>query len=208
VACCGNVRPQRFRPSRAARLFPAAARLVGFCIALCASSPREATAAPDDADKAIAELRQDAAHRALLEAPLGKADQALGRARAMDHAGDTAHAALMRAVARKWIDLSHDLIRTVDMEARAEAAERALDQLETKMVRGRALLEETVARRGRAQETLAQLGKPTPAQQPSQPTKPRSSTPAAPKQPTPSPPPAEPEPPVVPAPAPPMGPHR
>jgi hypothetical protein len=141
-----------------------------------------ATAAPatDKAAEALSTLEKDKAHGALLADPLRRAKDAFDRARSMDAAGDAAHAATMREVAREWVELASDLVRAADAEARAVQAEKDLDEVETKLVRGRALLEETVARRGRAREALEQLERePKPA--PPDPKKVKGAKPVAPK---------------------------
>jgi hypothetical protein len=121
-----------------------------------------ASAAPSDDESAIKELGQDSAHAALVREPLRKAQEALERAKAMDHAGDNAHARLARALAHEWARTAADLVRAAAAEEKAKLAETALDELETKTVRGRALLEETAARRGRAREALEQLEREPP----------------------------------------------
>jgi len=126
--------------------------------------PARTHAAPTsgaDAERIVAELSADRSHAALLGEPLRRARAALDRARTMDRAGDAPHAALLRGAAREWLDLGRDLVRAADAEGRATQAERDLDQLETKVIRERALLEETVARRGRAAEALERLEHPT-----------------------------------------------
>jgi hypothetical protein len=119
-----------------------------------------ASAAPpsaaDDASR-LAELTLAAAHQTSLGEPLKKAKQALDRAQSLDQVGDARRAALLRATAREWLDLARSLLRTMSSEDKAQQAEKALDALETRTVRGRALLEETVARLGRAREALEQL---------------------------------------------------
>jgi hypothetical protein len=102
-------------------------------------------------------LAADQAHAAIVQEPLRRARAALDRAKALDHTGDARHAAVARAAAREWVDVARDLIRAVDAESRATESEKKLDELETKVIRGRALLEETVARRGRAAEALEQM---------------------------------------------------
>jgi hypothetical protein len=114
-------------------------------------------APPPDEGAAVKSLGADTVHAALVADPLTKARAALTRAHSMDLANDPSHAEMMRAVAREWIAVARDLIRTTDAEALAEGAEKKLDELETKTVRGRALLEETVARRARATAVLEQL---------------------------------------------------
>lgn len=115
-----------------------------------------AAAASDD-ESAVNELSHDTAHAALISSPLRRAQDALTRAKSMDRAGDTAHARLARALAHEWTRVALDLIRAASMEEKAHLTEKSLDEVATKTVRGRALLEETAARRGRAKEALEQL---------------------------------------------------
>jgi hypothetical protein len=122
-------------------------------------SAASAVAAPPagDVDSLVQVLEGDAAHQALVAEPLRRAKAALARAKSLDVAGDAAHAALFRGTAREWAELGRDLIRTSQAEAQAVAAERALDDFDTKIVRERTLLEETVGRRARAAEALEQI---------------------------------------------------
>jgi hypothetical protein len=120
--------------------------------------------------------------------PLRKGQEALRRAKSMEQAGDTAHARLALALAHEWTRVATDLIRAVTFEEKAKAVEKALSERETGTVRGRALLEETAARRGRAQAALDQLDHAAPppptapaskgrADKPSTPAKPKASEP-------------------------------
>jgi hypothetical protein len=167
---------------RARGFFPAVRRLVRWrvpgALAFVAGalwlSP-SAAAAPTAADEAarLAELARDTAHQTTLREPLKKAKQALDRAQSLDQVGDARRSALLRATAHEWLDLAHDLLRAVSAEENAEKAEKALDTLATRTVRGRALLEETVARLSRAREALEQL-EHTPSPAPADPaTKPK-----------------------------------
>jgi hypothetical protein len=126
-------------------------------LSLSCLAPAAAAPVTGDAGQLLSDLERDSVHRAALAGSIGKARDALTRAKAMDRAGDARHAALLRAAAREWIDGARDLARATDAEAKAEQAEKAVDDLETKRVRGRALLEETIARRGRASALLEQL---------------------------------------------------
>jgi len=129
-----------------------------------------AAAQPNDAEltRRLTELDHDAAHHSVIAAPLESARRALERAhgsakgaswappdRATDRQG-----ALLRAVAAKWLDVANDLIRAAEAERVATEAEKGQDEMETKIVRGKALLEETVARRARTQAQLDALDKP------------------------------------------------
>jgi hypothetical protein len=125
--------------------------------------PSVAAPATRETDQLLAELDADTAHRAALAGPLEKARTALARAHSMDLAGDAAHATLLRAAAREWLDYGKDVVRAVDAEAKADERERAQDELATKIVRGRALVEETVARRARAEALLEEVQRAAPA---------------------------------------------
>jgi len=123
-------------------------------------------AAASDDESAVAELSRDTTHAALIRGPLLRAQDALKRALSMDRAGDTAHAQLARALAHEWTRVALDLVRASALEEKARLAEKTLEELDTKTVRGRALLEETAARRGRAKEALEQLEREPPAAPP------------------------------------------
>ena len=132
------------------------------------------------------ELSRDTAHAALVHAPLERAQEALKRAASMDRAGDTAHARLARALAHEWTRVALDLIRMQTLEDKARSTEQSLDEVATKTVRGRALLEETAARRGRAKEALEELEHAPPPPPPTaakpHPTKPQPKPAKAPRE--------------------------
>lgn len=152
-------------------------RPVAVCLLLgVAGAPGLALAAASDDESAIQELSREASHAALVKEPVRRANEALERAKSMDRAGDASHARLARALAHEWARVALDLIRAAALELKARLAEKNLDELETKTVRGRALLEETAARRGRAQEALEQLEREPPP--PPQTAKPPGAKPA------------------------------
>ena len=126
-------------------------------VAGSACSAGISAAAASDDESAVNELGHDTAHAALIRGPLLRAQEALTRAKSMDRAGDAAHARLARALAHEWTRVALDLIRAASTEEKARLTEKSLDEVATKTVRGRALLEETAARRGRAREALEQL---------------------------------------------------
>lgn len=142
----------------------AAAALASFGAAL------PAHAEPTDAELAarMAELEHDAAHREAISGPLGNAKRALDRSHGNARGAAWAPAeprtdrqsSLLRSLAAKWLDVAKDLVRAIDAEKAATAAQKALDDVETKIVRGKALLEETVARRSRTEAQLDTLDKP------------------------------------------------
>lgn len=116
-------------------------------------------ATPSQADLAaqVDRLERDAATRALVKDPVARAHRALDRAHAMEQTGDSSHATLLRDTAAEWLGMAADLIRAAAAEARARSAEKDLVDTETKLVRGRALLEETIARKSRAEAQLEEL---------------------------------------------------
>lgn len=118
-------------------------------------------AAPSHADLTaqVERLERDASIRALVKEPVGRAHRALDRAHAMEQTGDSKHAALLRDTAAEWLAMASDLIRTAAAEARARTAEKDLVDAETKLVRGRALLEETIARKSRAEAQMDELSR-------------------------------------------------
>jgi hypothetical protein len=86
-----------------------------------------------------------------------KAQSALKRADQMRRSGDQKHAALLEETALEWATAA----QLLDKAARAEK-ELALHQtktieLETKVFRAQALVEQTMARRSRAEEALHKL---------------------------------------------------
>ena len=111
-----------------------------------------ARAAPEEAEPILATVE---GKPAALEA-VKRARQAVARALAMSRAGDAQHSALLRRVALEWALVARDVVRAAAVEAQATQTERTFDELETKALRTRALLEETIARRGRASEALRQ----------------------------------------------------
>jgi len=127
--------------------------------ALAAPTAPAGPAPPDRpaVEREIADLETRTAHGEPLAEPLGRARKALSRAQAMERAGDLAHAALAVATAREWLNVARDVVRVVHAEAAAMLAERKQEEALTRLTRSRALLEESVARRGRAASVLAEL---------------------------------------------------
>ena len=103
------------------------------------------------------DVAREARHGTLAGEPLSQARRALERAAEARAAGDHEHGALLDALGREWAETARDLVRAAETEREADKLEREAHELESKLLRARSLLEETVARRGRAQETLEQL---------------------------------------------------
>jgi hypothetical protein len=117
------------------------------------------TAGAGDDDRARAEALVAAAKASpsadrLVGEPLTKAEDALRRADQARRSGDSPHAALLDGLGREWAETAQTLLLAQQAERRAVDLERQTAELDSKTTRARALLEETVARRGRAQASL------------------------------------------------------
>ena len=113
-------------------------------------------AAPDPAAEAQSLLAKlDAPEtRALVQAPVAKAKAAQQRAQSARGAGDLQHATELDALALTWAKVADDLVRTAESEKKLADAQKAVADLEQKAVRTQALIEQTIARRGRAEQNL------------------------------------------------------
>lgn len=104
--------------------------------------------------------------RKLTKEPADKARQALDRAQQARSAGDYQHATMLDDLALEWAQTARDVQRAAALEARATKLEKQAADAARKARRAHALLEETVARRGRARTRLDELKKagahPTP----------------------------------------------
>ncbi len=160
-----------FSGSRAALALAAGLLLAttGALAALGSGSDRSA------AEAAIRTLTAVPAHQKLASEPIARAQSALERASDARVAGDHTHGSRLEGVAREWAETGRDLVRAAEAERQAQTLFAKATELETKAVRGRALLEETLARRERAREKLRELespsapapaGKPTPVPTP------------------------------------------
>ncbi len=119
-----------------------------------------ARAGGDDRARAeglLAAARANPSAERLAGEPLGKAKDALRRAEDARRSGDSHHAALLDALGREWAETAETVLRAQAAERRAAELERQTADLETKTTRARTLLEETVARRGRARADIDAL---------------------------------------------------
>jgi hypothetical protein len=108
-------------------------------------------------EQILAAAPSSSAQAALVRAPLEEAKKALERARGARQSGDTAHSELLEGLAREWAETARDLLRATTIEADAGALESAAAQAELRAERARALLEEAISRRGRAEAELEKL---------------------------------------------------
>jgi|SRR5687767_7013011 hypothetical protein len=159
--------PRGFLPpvSKFLRSTPRPALALGAVVAVATTGALASLGAGDDrstAEAAIRNLTAVPAHAKLASEPLERANNALRRAADARVAGDHAHGARLEGVGREWAETGRDLVRAAEAERQAQELYSKAAALETKVVRGRALLEETMARRERAREKLEQLeGKPS-----------------------------------------------
>lgn len=110
-------------------------------------------------EAALGTLSKTPAHAWLARESIDPAKRALRRADDARASGDYPHAALLEGLALEHAESGVDLVRAVDAEKKLAQTEKELTELETKITRARALLEETLARRGRARAKLEELEK-------------------------------------------------
>jgi len=134
-------------PAHACALVIAA--LFGFAPSALAAGPDPAA----DTQSLLAKL--DAPEtRNLVQVPVAKAKAAQQRAASARGAGDLQHATELDALALSWARVAEDLVRTAQSETKLAEVQKAVTDLEQKAVRTQALIEQTIARRGRAEQNL------------------------------------------------------
>jgi len=121
-------------------------------------------AAGSDAEADAAALPSNAAAdagasvAALTAEPVLAAKRALERADSARMAKDIRQAELLEGLAREWAETARDLVYAAKAEAEANQIETRAAQVGVQAERQRALLEEAIARRGRAEAELTRLG--------------------------------------------------
>ena len=147
-------------------------RLGVSALALAALVALAAPAAAEDSARTRAEATLKSLdalpkEKELISSFVARAQKALERAASARRGGDQAHGSQLESLALELAEAASDLVRTHAAEAQAADAEQKALDLETKVVRARALVEQAAARRGRASERLraveAEKGKPAPA---------------------------------------------
>lgn len=117
-------------------------------------------AAPDAKARATAllsALKKSPEAARVASASIAKADDALKRAEQMRGTGDQQHGAMLEETALEWATASELLGKTAQAEKRLNELQSKATELETRVFRAQALVEQTVARRARAEEALRQL---------------------------------------------------
>jgi hypothetical protein len=110
-----------------------------------------------DVQQLLKQLQQYPAHATLAREPIAHAERALRRGADARAARDHEHAALLEQLAEEWAVTGRDLIRASDAERDASKIEQQLAEAETRRLRARALIEETVSRKQRAEQKLQDL---------------------------------------------------
>ena len=148
------MRELTFSPSRSAAAAASVLLLAGIAWAARPAQGRTA------AESTLNSVTAVPSHRKLAADPVRLARAALKRAQDARAADDTEHAALLDALALEWASMAEALVRAVDVERKAASVQRKAAAAETRSIRAQALLEETLARRGRARKKLEQLQHP------------------------------------------------
>lgn len=136
-----------------------------------ASAPAHAEeGARAQAERIARELGAQTANRALLGPLLERVRSALERAANARRAGDQRHGSELEALALELAQSAVDLVREKQAQGRVDESEQKAQSAETRVLRARALVEQTAARRGRAAERLRELelekANPTPGAAP------------------------------------------
>jgi hypothetical protein len=137
-----------------------APRLGAFVLVLAVSVAGLALSADDpraQASAILAALEKKPDAQRLAEASITKAKDALRRADQQRAAGDQKRGAMLEQTALEWASASELLDKTAQTEKQLAALQTRTTELETKVFRAQALVEQTVARRARAEEAVRKL---------------------------------------------------
>jgi hypothetical protein len=135
----------------------------GLCL-LAASVTGLALSAPDakaQATTLLAEVSKDAPGARVASESIGKAQDALRRAEQLRASGDQTHGAMLEDTALEWATAARLLAKTAEREKQLSELQTRTTELEDKVFRAQALVEQSVARRARAEEALRNLDEKT-----------------------------------------------
>jgi hypothetical protein len=135
----------------------ALAILTGACTLLLAAVSLSAADPRAQAASLVAALEKKPEAQKLAEASLTKAKDALRRADQKRASGDQKGGAMLEQAALEWATASELLEKTAQAEKQLSTLQGRTTELETKVFRAQALVEQTVARRARAEEALRKL---------------------------------------------------
>lgn len=110
--------------------------------------------AADEAKRAIDIVEASAEGKQLAAEPLKHARDALQRSADARASGDKQHAQLLDELALEWAQSAGDLTRAAALEQKSAELEAKAVELDAKAVRALAIIEEALARRGRAELEL------------------------------------------------------
>jgi hypothetical protein len=108
-------------------------------------------------EKILSTLEASSDAKRLAKDPIDKAKDALVRARSARVGKDQVHGAELEVLASIWAELAQDLVRAAEVEQKLIDVQKQSAELDMKALRARALTEQTVARRGRAEQKLAAI---------------------------------------------------
>ena len=138
-----------------------------FICLLAATMAAAALAAADARSQAqglLAELAKKPDAQRVASESIGKAQGALRRADQLRASGDQKRGAMLEETALEWATAAELLDKTAQAEKKLAELQTRTTELETKVFRAQALVEQTVARRARAEEAVrnldAKAGKP------------------------------------------------
>lgn len=140
----------------------------GLCL-LAASVTGLALSAPDSKARAtalLAEVAKDPQGARVASESLGKGQDALRRAAQMRASGDQTHGAMLEDTALEWATAAQLLAKTAAREKQLADLQTKTTELEDKVFRAQALVEQSVARRARAEEALRNLDEKAKPSQP------------------------------------------
>lgn len=105
----------------------------------------------------LSSLTQKPETARLASESIAKGQDALRRADQLRATGDQKRAAMLEQTALEWAQASELLEKTAQSEEQLATLQARTTELETKVFRAQALVEQTVARRARAEEALRKL---------------------------------------------------
>jgi hypothetical protein len=136
-------------------------RLVGLSVALLLTAAIAYAKSSDNAAEAAQQqikAIEGSEKKEIAREPVDKANDALKRAANARASQDERHAALLEALALEWAGTGSELLRSAELENKAAELEKQARETEAKAVRAVAIIEEAVARKGRAKLELEQQG--------------------------------------------------
>ncbi len=144
-------------------------RRAAFAALLAGSLSSLALSAPDARSRAaaiLADLAKKPEAARVGAQSIAKAEAALKRADQLRASGDQKRGAMAEQTALEWAEASALLDKTAASEKELQLLQARATELETKVFRAQALVEQSVARRARAEEALRKLEESPPKAEP------------------------------------------